>query len=210
MPRFAANDCKFTGKERDSESGLDDFDARFYSSSFGRFMTPDWAAAPTNVPYANFGNPQSLNLYSYVQNNPTTMGDPDGHVCDVCDKVEEWARQDPGLKINENQPVPTDEIEKLIYLRVSCSCGLVSRDLFSDTDSRSGLVPDPSGLVRSRRTGTDAKTGYGWSAKGLMRSLFSPYAVFILTLCGLHSHLMGPHSHLMRSPTAAAVGERIS
>lgn len=31
------------------------------------------------MPYANFGNPQSLNLYSYVENNPTTMGDPDGH-----------------------------------------------------------------------------------------------------------------------------------
>jgi hypothetical protein len=46
-------------------------------------MTPDWAAKPTNVPYANFGNPQSLNLYSYVQNNPTTVGDPDGH-CPQC------------------------------------------------------------------------------------------------------------------------------
>jgi hypothetical protein len=36
---------------------------------------------PTAVPYANFGNPQSLNLYSYVKNNPTTFGDPDGHCC---------------------------------------------------------------------------------------------------------------------------------
>ncbi|MBZ5512183.1 MAG: RHS repeat-associated core domain-containing protein [Acidobacteriia bacterium] len=69
----------FTGKERDSESGLDEFGARYYSSSMGRFMTPDWAAKPTSVPYANFGNPQSLNLYSYVENNPTTTGDPDGH-----------------------------------------------------------------------------------------------------------------------------------
>jgi RHS repeat-associated protein len=70
---------KFTGKERDSESGLDNFGARYYGGSLGRFMTPDWAAKPTTVPYANFGNPQSLNLYSYVQNNPTTVGDPDGH-----------------------------------------------------------------------------------------------------------------------------------
>jgi RHS repeat-associated protein len=70
---------KFTGKERDTESGLDMFGARYYGSSLGRFMTPDWAAAPTDVPYAHFGNPQSLNLYSYVQNNPTTVGDPDGH-----------------------------------------------------------------------------------------------------------------------------------
>ena len=47
--------------------------------TIGRFMTPDWAAKPTDVPYAHYGNPQSLNLYSYVQNNPTTVGDPDGH-----------------------------------------------------------------------------------------------------------------------------------
>jgi len=38
---------KFTGKERDSESGLDMFGARYYGSSLGRFMTPDWAASPT-------------------------------------------------------------------------------------------------------------------------------------------------------------------
>jgi RHS repeat-associated protein len=75
-----ANRYKFTGKERDSESGLDMFGARYYSSSLGRFITPDWAAKATAVPYANFGNPQSLNLYSYVQNNPTTVGDPDGHL----------------------------------------------------------------------------------------------------------------------------------
>jgi len=69
----------FTGKERDAESGLDNFGARYNGSSLGRFMTPDWAAKPTNVPYASFGNPQSLNLYSYVNNNPTTTRDPDGH-----------------------------------------------------------------------------------------------------------------------------------
>jgi len=35
-------------------------------------MTPDLAAKATAVPYANFGNPQGLNLYAYVENNPTT------------------------------------------------------------------------------------------------------------------------------------------
>lgn len=72
---------KFNGKERDSESGLDMFGARYYGSNLTRFMTPDWAAKPTAVPYASFGNPQSLNLYSYVNNNPTTTRDPDGHCC---------------------------------------------------------------------------------------------------------------------------------
>ena len=70
---------KFTGKERDTETSLDEFGARYYDSSLGRFMIPDWAAKPTAVPYASVGNPQSLNLYSYVNNNPTTTRDPDGH-----------------------------------------------------------------------------------------------------------------------------------
>ena len=69
----------FTGKERDSETALDYFGARYYGSAMGRWMSPDWAAKPTSIPYANFGNPQSLNLYSYVENNPTTTLDPDGH-----------------------------------------------------------------------------------------------------------------------------------
>ena len=68
----------FTGKERDSESGLDMFGARYYGSSVGRFMTPDWAARPVTVPYAKFGDPQSLNLYAYVGNNPLRYIDADG------------------------------------------------------------------------------------------------------------------------------------
>jgi RHS repeat-associated protein len=84
---------KFTGKERDSESGLDEFGARYYTSAFGRFMTPDWEAKPTDVPYASFGNPQSLNLYSYVNNNPTTTRDPDGHCPDGCPTPEQLAAQ---------------------------------------------------------------------------------------------------------------------
>jgi RHS repeat-associated protein len=78
----AAQHYHFTGKERDGESNIDYFGARYYSSGYGRFMTPDWAAKPTAVPYAELGNPQSLNLYSYTKNNPTIFTDPNGH-CDV-------------------------------------------------------------------------------------------------------------------------------
>ena len=70
---------KSTGKERDSESGLDYFGARYLSSNFGRFMTPDWASTATAVPYAQFGDPQSLDLYVYVGNHPNTGIDVDGH-----------------------------------------------------------------------------------------------------------------------------------
>ncbi len=74
------NTYKFTGKERDAESGLDDIGARYYASNLGRFMSPDWDAKPTAVPYASFGDPQTLNLYSYVENAPLNRMDADGHV----------------------------------------------------------------------------------------------------------------------------------
>jgi RHS repeat-associated protein len=77
-----------TGKERDSESGNDYFEARYYSSAMGRFMSPDWSAKEDPVPYANLDDPQSLNLYSYVGNNPLTRIDADGHVAGADDAVE--------------------------------------------------------------------------------------------------------------------------
>jgi RHS repeat-associated protein len=52
---YACGQSHFTGKERDTESGLDMFGARYYGSGLGRFMTPDWAAKATAVPYAMFG-----------------------------------------------------------------------------------------------------------------------------------------------------------
>ncbi len=88
----SGNAYKFTGKERDTESGLDDFGARYFTSQFGRFMTPDWSASPVLVPYADLGNPQTFNLYSYVANNPLNTIDPEGHF-----------RLDPGTE-NYNDP----------------------------------------------------------------------------------------------------------
>lgn len=75
---------QFTGKERDTESNLDNFGARYYASTMGRFMTPDWALKPASVPYANFGDPQTLNLYTYVQNSPLNRIDADGHCIPWC------------------------------------------------------------------------------------------------------------------------------
>jgi RHS repeat-associated protein len=74
---------KFTGKERDAESGLDYFGARYYSSTMGRWMSPDWSAKEEPVPYAKLDNPQTLNLYGYVGNNPLSFADADGHEVDL-------------------------------------------------------------------------------------------------------------------------------
>jgi len=64
---------EFTGKERDSESGLDFFGARYFSGAQGRFTSPD---APFND--QDPSNPQSWNLYGYGRNNPLAFIDPDG------------------------------------------------------------------------------------------------------------------------------------
>jgi RHS repeat-associated protein len=72
------NAVKFTGQYRDGESQLDYFGPRYYSNLIGRWMSPDWSAKPTTVPYAKFGDPQSLNLYSYTENGPVTRID-NGH-----------------------------------------------------------------------------------------------------------------------------------
>lgn len=69
----------FTGKERDAESGNDYFGARYYASSVGTFLSPDWSAKEEPVPYAKLDNPQTLNLYQYLRNNPLGGVDPDGH-----------------------------------------------------------------------------------------------------------------------------------
>ena len=73
----SATSHKFTGKERDSESGLDDFDARHYGSSLGRFMSPDPAGLLAQKPTS----PQSWNLYAYAMNNPLIFIDPTGLDC---------------------------------------------------------------------------------------------------------------------------------
>jgi RHS repeat-associated protein len=88
---------RISGKERDAESGLDYFGARYMSSPQGRFTSPD--------PLLNSGrpwDPQSWNRYSYVLNNPLRLVDPNGlwdwaAQCgkgdDKCNQQREWFKK---------------------------------------------------------------------------------------------------------------------
>ena len=67
---------KFTAKERDNETGLDYFGARYYSDVQGRFTSPD---EPLVDQWET--NPQSWNLYAYGRNNPLRFADPSGQKC---------------------------------------------------------------------------------------------------------------------------------
>jgi RHS repeat-associated protein len=94
---------QFTQKERDTETGLDYFLARYYSSTQGRFTSPDeFSGGPDELFYfandasenptfyADLRKPQSLNKYQYSYNNPLRWVDPDGH-----DPEEPEPPQDP-------------------------------------------------------------------------------------------------------------------
>jgi RHS repeat-associated protein len=74
----------FTGKQRDYESGLDNFGARYNSSNIGRFMSAD----PENAG-ASKGDPESWNAYSYGGNDPVNLVDPSGtNYCRPASEVE--------------------------------------------------------------------------------------------------------------------------
>lgn len=83
MTEFDACASCYTGKERDAESGNDYFKYRYYASSMGRWLSPD----TSGLAHVSLTNPQGLNLYNYVGNNPLTRADLDG----LCWKGFQWA-----------------------------------------------------------------------------------------------------------------------
>jgi RHS repeat-associated protein len=86
-------DFQFAGMMYDSESSLNHTDFRQYSSSIGRWLTPD----PSGRGAADPSNPQSWNLYTYVLNNPVSRVDPTGLVSSPCDEgIVAFAEPDIG------------------------------------------------------------------------------------------------------------------
>jgi len=72
------NTRRFTSKERDAETGLDYFEARYLSAAQGRFTSTDPVSGGP-------GDPQSWNMYAYARNNPLLYTDPDGQTYRICD-----------------------------------------------------------------------------------------------------------------------------
>jgi RHS repeat-associated protein len=95
---------KFTQKERDIESGLDYFLARYYSSAQGRFTSPD----PGNAG-ATRKDPQSWNGYSYSRNNPLKYVDPDGLTYKLTDlngnSIDDYSDDDFNQNFRRNKSI---------------------------------------------------------------------------------------------------------
>ena len=84
QPRQTSEPYQFTGKERDAESGLHYFEARYLAGDLGRFLSPDPAyAEPVQLEASRLrrllDHPQDFNLYAHAHNNPLAYTDPTGY-----------------------------------------------------------------------------------------------------------------------------------
>ena len=167
-----SNRYKFTGKERDSESGLDNFGARYNASSMGRFMSPDPLGG-------RMLDPQTLNKYAYVRNNPTTLIDPTGmYTC--ADQADCKSKQDIAFEKSRQQDLKSKDSDVVRAAKaygdptkdngVGVKFGdpgkgrdaITSHGIGQDPNSPNGLRAEETVTVRSGLSGSalDAAVGH--------------------------------------------------
>lgn len=167
-----AQNYKFTGKERDAESGLDNFGARYDSSSLGRFQTPDPLGG-------KLINPQTLNKYAYVANNPINFTDPTGlYMCadDAKDaKVHCTSDKDVAFETQRKEALQSKNADVVrgasaygdpgkdngVTVKFgdpgAGNNGVTTHDLEADSTAANGLRAKETVTIRDTLTGTDLK-----------------------------------------------------
>jgi lipoprotein-anchoring transpeptidase ErfK/SrfK len=208
-----ATEHHFTGKEHDIESGNDFFLARYSGSTMGCFMSPDplpwlgWQHPPEESSkeaqeeaHKKFedwiSNPQNLNMYAYVNNNPLSHTDPTGTArCTAGDKTFSTCRititYDP--KTSQGTLVVTGQNEgdkdPTTLLTTSVVVGGDGHVTPTGTFTASSWEKDHV----STKYGTWADTPYSKTTLGL--NAFGPYQLHIKELDrrGIYIHgTMGP------------------
>jgi RHS repeat-associated protein len=129
---------KFTGKERDVETGLDYFGARYYSGAQGRFTSVD----PVNITPGRMLDPQQLNLYSYVRNNPLKYLDPDGETLVVSGDINKAKEELCKIIGGDCSRINYDEKSRIITVDID------------------GLEPNNEGANLIDELATDSKNTY--------------------------------------------------
>lgn len=113
---------QFTSKERDAETGLDNFEARYYSGPQGRFMRPDDPLADQSA-----GDPQSWNLYAYTRNNPLRFIDPTGNACRVSSDGTPYDDENEGsscAEVNEADGENAENVEPSVTVEAYMPGGM--------------------------------------------------------------------------------------
>jgi RHS repeat-associated protein len=160
---------QFTSKERDAETGLDYFGARYVSGAQGRFTSPDPLMAS-----AHASNPQTWNRYTYGLNNQLRYFDPDGldvssqcaedKNCQIVVKVnviyDKTVHDGKGLTKQERQAFEKDQLGRAqkdfgnsnIKLQFSYTAGSYTGEDSNHQPQVSGLQGDALNVVVSTAT----------------------------------------------------------
>ena len=150
---------KFTAKERDSETGLDYFGARYYGSKIGRFTTGD----PAMTIQANLVDPQRWNRYAYARNNPLRYTDPDGKI------IFDWAQFKDNLSLIGASGVGLD----IKALAVLASAGSVANDALLLTG-----VGEAAAAIRAGLGATAGEIGAAAGKAAILRANSEAGAAF--------------------------------
>jgi RHS repeat-associated protein len=165
------NHYKFTGKERDSESGLDNFGKRYYASSMGRFSSTDPG------PYI-WRDPQTLNRYTYTRNNPLRYVDPTGMYFVVAAEMQAQVKQYISTMLRSPQGAAMIRAISANPKPNFFGQGTLDRhqvpgtNRTSITNGTSTPIPSPAGTL----AGTETVLSFGniiLSAVGISQSVFA-------------------------------------
>ncbi len=146
---------KFTGKERDAESGLDNFGARYDASSMGRFMTPD----PLYIEAHRLVDPQQLNLYAYARNNPVTLSDPTG--LDVTLKCDTKANCAQAVKDFNSRKGAQFQVELGKDGKLQVVKGSVAKGIGGAEGTLLGAINDSSNHATVNVSGNSGQSEFG-------------------------------------------------
>ena len=173
-----------TGKERDQETGLDFFGARYYGSALGRFTSPDPLAGID--PY----DPQSWNAYAYGRNNPLSYVDPTGESYQICDAN--------GQNCTDKKNELTDDEFASEKKAGQANGEVFSNGTFSHTDANGNTVVDGT----YRQTDVDIDGNAADNQRGA-RQIGATSAVGDPLLQITLGFIMGPGSGAMEGPMPA-------
>ena len=153
---------KFNGKERDPDMGVYDFGARFFQDGIARFYSPDWSATVEPVPYAKLNNPQSLNLYTYVLDNPLSFRDADGHEvgADTLQELQKITSDSGNAAQNQSEPVLMAQNQNPNQSQSSSSSssgGRVNSPAQGQPPDSTVKIPDGKGGSTDRTFGPDGR-----------------------------------------------------
>ena len=145
---------KFTGYERDDETGLDYAQARYYGSTMGRFTSVDSynpvLEAENEESFRSYlGQAQNWNRYAYSWNNPLRYIDPDGRKVNPEDaKALEYIKQ----------TLPAELRDKIVLDK----SGLISQDAINAIESTDANFLDLKALVNASDI-MEVATATGWA-----------------------------------------------